>query len=43
MNNLLVVGGSGINAPGADAVHTHMNNTRITGPEIFESRLPLRL
>ncbi|SMP51651.1 5-oxoprolinase (ATP-hydrolysing) [Neorhodopirellula lusitana] len=38
-------GGSGAttNAPGADAVHTHMTNTRITDPEIFESRLPLRL
>lgn len=28
---------------GADAVHTHMTNTRITDPEVLESRLPLRL
>lgn len=38
-------GGAGAtaNQPGADAVHTHMTNTRITDPEIFESRLPMRL
>ena len=38
-------GGAGATAssPGADAVHTHMTNTRITDPEIFESRLPMRL
>lgn len=38
-------GGSGATAtqPGADAVHTHMTNTRITDPEILESRLPVRL
>ncbi|MGI9473787.1 MAG: hydantoinase B/oxoprolinase family protein [Rubripirellula sp.] len=38
-------GGSGAMAsrPGADAVHTHMTNTRITDPEILETRLPVRL
>lgn len=38
-------GGSGGTAAhhGADAVHTHMTNTRITDPEILESRLPVRL
>ena len=38
-------GGSGATAggPGADAVHTHMTNTRITDPEVLESRLPVRL
>ncbi len=38
-------GGSGATADydGADAVHTHMTNTRITDPEVMESRLPLRL
>jgi len=38
-------GGAGATAyaSGADAVHTHMTNTRITDPEILESRLPVRL
>ena len=38
-------GGAGAtrNANGADAVHTHMTNTRITDPEVLESRLPVRL
>ncbi len=38
-------GGSGATAAGdgADAVHTHMTNTRITDAEVLESRLPLRL
>ena len=38
-------GGSGATGArsGADAVHTHMTNTRITDPEILESRLPVRL
>ncbi|MCM2371436.1 hydantoinase B/oxoprolinase family protein [Aporhodopirellula aestuarii] len=38
-------GGAGATefADGADAVHTHMTNTRITDPEILESRLPVRL
>ncbi|TWT76215.1 Acetophenone carboxylase gamma subunit [Planctomycetes bacterium CA13] len=40
-----VGGGSGATewADGADAVHTHMTNTRITDPEVMEVRLPLRL
>lgn len=38
-------GGSGATpeADGADAVHTHMTNTRITDAEVLESRLPVRL
>lgn len=38
-------GGAGASAsgPGASAIHTHMTNTRITDPEILESRLPMRL
>jgi len=38
-------GGAGAtaNAHGADAVHTHMTNTRITDPEVLEIRLPVRL
>ncbi len=38
-------GGSGATSDhrGADAVHTHMTNTRITDPEVMESRLPLRV
>jgi 5-oxoprolinase (ATP-hydrolysing) len=38
-------GGSGAtpDQDGADAVHTHMTNTRITDPEVLESRLPVRL
>lgn len=38
-------GGSGAtaDADGADAVHTHMTNTRITDPEVAESRLPVRI
>lgn len=38
-------GGSGATstADGADAVHTHMTNTRITDPEVVETRLPVRL
>ncbi len=38
-------GGAGAThrADGADAVHTHMTNTRITDPEVLESRLPVRL
>jgi 5-oxoprolinase (ATP-hydrolysing) len=30
-------------ADGASAVHTHMTNTRITDPEVLESRYPVRL
>jgi len=29
--------------PGASAVHTHMTNTRVTDPEILETRHPVRL
>ncbi len=38
-------GGSGatFDHDGADAVHTHMTNTRITDPEVVETRLPVRL
>ena len=35
--------GAGPTFPGADAVHTHMTNTRITDPEILEHRFPVRL
>ncbi|MHC4415534.1 MAG: hydantoinase B/oxoprolinase family protein [Planctomycetota bacterium] len=40
------VGGGAGAAPGcdgADAVHTHMTNTRITDPEIVEHRYPVRV
>jgi 5-oxoprolinase (ATP-hydrolysing) len=38
-------GGSGATSvgPGADAVHTHMSNTRLTDPEVLETRFPVRL
>ena len=38
-------GGSGAtaDADGADAVHTHMTNTRLTDPEVLEQRYPVRL
>ncbi len=35
--------GAGPDFEGASAVHTHMTNTRITDPEILESRYPVRL
>ncbi len=35
--------GAGDGFDGADAVHTHMTNTRLTDPEVFESRYPVRL
>jgi 5-oxoprolinase (ATP-hydrolysing) len=40
-----ICGGAGAtaNADGADAVHTHMTNTRLTDPEILERRYPVRL
>ena len=40
-----ICGGSGATpgSPGADAVHTHMTNTRLTDPEIIERRYPVRL
>jgi 5-oxoprolinase (ATP-hydrolysing) len=38
-------GGAGAtaNANGASAVHTHMTNSRLTDPEILETRFPVRL
>src|SRR5205814_10610616 len=40
-----ICGGSGAttDAGGADAVHTHMTNTRLTDPEVLEARYPVRL
>jgi 5-oxoprolinase (ATP-hydrolysing) len=40
-----ICGGSGAtrNADGADAVHTHMTNTRLTDPEVLERRYPVRI
>lgn len=40
-----VCGGAGAtpDAPGADAIHTHMTNTRITDVEVLERRYPVRL
>ena len=40
-----ICGGSGATATadGADAVHTHMTNTRLTDPEVLERRFPVRL
>jgi 5-oxoprolinase (ATP-hydrolysing) len=35
--------GAGPDFDGADAVHTHMTNTRITDPEIVEHRYPVRV
>lgn len=35
--------GAGPGFHGADAVHSHMTNTRLTDPEILESRYPVRL
>ncbi len=35
--------GAGPGFAGADAVHTHMTNTRITDPEVIESRYPVRV
>jgi 5-oxoprolinase (ATP-hydrolysing) len=35
--------GAGPGFNGADAVHTNMTNTRLTDPEVLESRYPLRL
>ncbi|ACK71925.1 5-oxoprolinase (ATP-hydrolyzing) [Gloeothece citriformis PCC 7424] len=33
--------GAGINYNGTDAVHTHMTNSRLTDPEILETRYPV--
>jgi len=40
-----ICGGSGATpqAPGADAVHTHMTNTRLTDAEVIERRYPVRV
>ncbi|MDA1180689.1 MAG: hydantoinase B/oxoprolinase family protein, partial [Planctomycetota bacterium] len=40
-----ICGGAGATpyGDGADAVQTHMTNTRITDPEVLESRYPVRL
>jgi 5-oxoprolinase (ATP-hydrolysing) len=40
-----IAGGSGAGPDhdGADAVQTHMTNSRLTDPEILETRLPVRL
>ncbi|MEQ8787702.1 MAG: hydantoinase B/oxoprolinase family protein [Pirellulaceae bacterium] len=40
-----ICGGAGATrqADGADAVHTHMTNTRLTDPEVLERRYPVRL
>jgi len=35
--------GAGPEGPGASCLHTHMTNTRITDPELLESRYPVRL
>ncbi len=35
--------GAGPAFDGADAVHTHMTNTRLTDPEVLEARYPVRL
>ncbi|MFB2772744.1 hydantoinase B/oxoprolinase family protein [Pelatocladus sp. BLCC-F211] len=33
--------GAGINFDGTDAVHTHMTNSRLTDPEVLETRYPV--
>ncbi|HET6879579.1 MAG TPA: hydantoinase B/oxoprolinase family protein [Pirellulales bacterium] len=40
-----ICGGAGATAEsdGADAVHTHMTNTRLTDPEVIEHRYPVRV
>ncbi len=40
-----ICGGSGATqtSNGADAVHTHMTNTRLTDPEVIERRYPVRV
>ncbi|MFN5856201.1 MAG: hydantoinase B/oxoprolinase family protein [Pseudanabaenaceae cyanobacterium] len=35
--------GAGANFHGTDAVHTHMTNSRLTDPEVLESRFPVRV
>ncbi len=34
--------GAGMNHDGSSAVHSHMTNTRMTDPEVLESRFPVR-
>ncbi len=38
-----ICGGTGAtpDAPGCDAVHSHMTNTRLTDPEVLENRFPV--
>ncbi|HVW37113.1 MAG TPA: hydantoinase B/oxoprolinase family protein, partial [Pirellulales bacterium] len=40
-----ICGGAGatVDSEGADAVHTHMTNTRLTDPEVLEQRYPVRV
>ena len=40
-----ICGGAGATATtdGADAIHTHMTNTRLTDPEVLERRAPVRV
>jgi 5-oxoprolinase (ATP-hydrolysing) len=40
-----ICGGNGATpaTDGADAIHTHMTNTRLTDPEVLEARYPVRL
>jgi len=40
-----ICGGAGAtrNAPGCDAIHTHMTNSRLTDPEVLEWRFPVQL
>ncbi len=35
--------GAGIDFHGTDAVHTHMTNSRLTDPEVLETRYPVQL
>jgi N-methylhydantoinase B len=35
--------GAGINFHGTDAIHTHMTNSRLTDPEVLETRYPVQL
>ncbi|TCI04459.1 5-oxoprolinase [Corallincola luteus] len=35
--------GAGLSFSGTDAIHSHMTNSRLTDPEILESRYPVRL
>ncbi|MBR8841003.1 MAG: hydantoinase B/oxoprolinase family protein, partial [Stigonema ocellatum SAG 48.90 = DSM 106950] len=35
--------GAGVNFDGTDAVHTHMTNSRLTDPEVLETRYPVQV